>query len=80
MAVEGYCVQAGCRPPAAFSDGALRRFEVCNGAVTLAAFVRAVLAIVLGDLTPAGRIVTESEARLGPSFAPQGSSSISRWS
>ncbi|MDN3262867.1 DUF6420 family protein [Streptomyces sp. CSDS2] len=66
LAVEGYCVQAGCRHPAAFSDGVLRCFEVRNGAVPLAAFVRAVLAIELGDLVPAGRIVEEAEARFGP--------------
>ncbi|SEE59414.1 hypothetical protein SAMN04490357_7695 [Streptomyces misionensis] len=66
LAVEGYCVHAGCRHRAAFSDGVLRCFEVRNGAVTLAAFVRAVLAIELGDLIPAGRIIEESEARFGP--------------
>ncbi|MFD5110458.1 DUF6420 family protein [Streptomyces cinereoruber] len=66
LAVEGYCVHAGCRHRPAFSDGVLRCFEVRNGAVTLAVFVRAVLAIELGDLIPAGRIVEESEARFGP--------------
>nr|CAI60003.1 putative methyltransferase [Streptomyces tenjimariensis] len=66
LAVEGYCVDAGCRHRPAFSDGVLRCFEVRNGAVALTAFVRAVLAIELGDLIPAGRIVEESEARFGP--------------
>jgi hypothetical protein len=66
LAVEGYCVHAGCRHRPAFSDGVLRCFEVRKGAVTLTVFVRAVLAIELGDLIPAGRIVEESEARFGP--------------
>ncbi|MFF7879015.1 DUF6420 family protein [Streptomyces californicus] len=37
-----------------------------DGAVSLAAFVRAVLAIELEDLVPADRIVKESEAQFGP--------------
>ncbi|MFF9638775.1 DUF6420 family protein [Streptomyces bacillaris] len=35
--------------------------------------VRAVLAIELGDLVPAGRIVQESEARFGPVLRTEGS-------
>lgn len=66
LAVEGYCVDAGCRHRPAFSAGVLRCFEVRNGAVSLTAFVRAVLAVELGDLIPAGRIVEASEARFGP--------------
>ncbi|WP_073224340.1 DUF6420 family protein [Streptomyces sp. NBRC 110465] len=66
LAVEGYCVAAGCRHDPAFSAGVLRCFEVRTGAVSLAAFVRAVLAVELGDLVPAGRIVEEAEARFGP--------------
>ncbi|MGW1252249.1 DUF6420 family protein [Streptomyces sp. NPDC002535] len=66
LAVEGYCVHAKCRHRAAFGDGVLRCFEVRAGSVPLAAFVRAALAIELGDLIPAGRIVEEAEARFGP--------------
>lgn len=73
LAVEGYCVHAGCRHRAAFSDGVFRHFELRNGTVSLAAFVRAVLAIELGDLIPAGRIVKDSEARFGPVRRPEGS-------
>ncbi|MFD3883156.1 DUF6420 family protein [Streptomyces microflavus] len=66
LAAEGYCVHARCRHRPAFSDGVLRCFEVRNGTVPLASFVRAVLAIELGDFIPAGRIMKESEARFGP--------------
>ncbi|WP_329167796.1 DUF6420 family protein [Streptomyces sp. NBC_01685] len=44
----------------------MRCFEVRTGSILLAAFVRAVLAIELGDLTPAGRLIEEAEARFGP--------------
>ncbi|MGW4232218.1 DUF6420 family protein [Streptomyces sp. NPDC004980] len=37
-----------------------------TSSIPLAAFVRAVLAIELGDLTPAGRLVEEAEVRFGP--------------
>ncbi|MEU1352127.1 DUF6420 family protein [Streptomyces sp. NPDC005795] len=66
LATEGYCVHAGCRHRPAFSDGVMRCFEVRNGSIPLATFVRAVLAVELGDLTPAGRLVEEAEARFGP--------------
>ncbi|MFF8414668.1 DUF6420 family protein [Streptomyces omiyaensis] len=66
LAVEGYCVAAGCRHHPAFSDGVLRCFEVRTGAVPLAVFVRAVLAVELGDLSLADRLVEEAEARFGP--------------
>ncbi|EGX54624.1 MULTISPECIES: DUF6420 family protein [Streptomyces] len=49
LAAEGHCVQAGCRHRAAYADGVLRIFEVRTGSITLAAFVRAVLAVELGD-------------------------------
>jgi hypothetical protein len=74
LAVEGYCVHAACRRSPAFSDGVLRCFELRNGTVTPAAFVRAVLAIELGDpLVPVGRIAAESEARFGPVRPPEDS-------
>ncbi|GGY71346.1 hypothetical protein GCM10010363_60790 [Streptomyces omiyaensis] len=66
LAAEGYCVAAGCRHHPAFSDGVLRCFEVRTGVVPLAVFVRAVLAVELGDLSLAGRLVEEAEARFGP--------------
>jgi hypothetical protein len=66
LAAEGYCIHAKCRHRAAFGDGVLRCFEVRAGSIPLAAFVRATLAIELGDPIPAGRIVEEAEARFGP--------------
>ncbi|CAM5671267.1 MULTISPECIES: DUF6420 family protein [Streptomyces] len=66
LAAEGYCVHAGCRHRPAFSDGVMRCFEVRTSSIPLPAFVRAVLAIELGDLAPAGRLVEEAQARFGP--------------
>ncbi|MEV6750675.1 DUF6420 family protein [Streptomyces sp. NPDC051080] len=66
LAAEGYCVDAGCRHRPAFTDGVLRCFEVRAGSIPLGAFVRAVLAVELGDLGPADRLVKEAEDRFGP--------------
>ncbi|MEW2275888.1 DUF6420 family protein [Streptomyces griseofuscus] len=66
LAAEGYCVQAGCRHRAAYADGAFRIFEVRNGSIALAVFVRAALAVELGDFAPADRLVQEAEALAGP--------------
>ncbi|MFJ4745448.1 DUF6420 family protein [Streptomyces sp. NPDC088775] len=66
LAAEGYCVQAGCRHRAAFGDGVLRCFEVRTGSIPLVAFVRAILAVELGDPSLADRLVEEAEARVGP--------------
>ncbi|MFJ6492025.1 DUF6420 family protein [Streptomyces californicus] len=37
-----------------------------TGSIPLAAFVRAVLAVELGDLTPASRLIEGAESRFGP--------------
>ncbi|MGW1544420.1 DUF6420 family protein [Streptomyces sp. NPDC002309] len=66
LAAEGHCVHAGCRHRAAYADGVLRIFEVCNGSVALAAFVRAALAVELGDFAPVDRLWRESEELAGP--------------
>ncbi|MEU9384578.1 DUF6420 family protein [Streptomyces sp. NPDC048279] len=66
LAAEGYCVQAGCRHRAAYADGVFRIFEVRNGSIALAAFVRAALAVELGDFAPTDRLVQEAEALAGP--------------
>lgn len=66
LAAEGYCVQAGCRHHAAYADAVLRIFEVRNGSIALAAFVRAALAVELGDFTPTDRLLQETEALAGP--------------
>ncbi|TVZ90546.1 DUF6420 family protein [Streptomyces sp. BK340] len=66
LAAEGYCVQARCRHRAAHADGVLRIFEVRTGSIPLAAFVRAALAVELGDFTPTDRLLQETEALAGP--------------
>ncbi|MFH8520264.1 DUF6420 family protein [Streptomyces gelaticus] len=66
LAAEGYCVQAGCRHLAAFGGGVLRSFEIRTGSIPLAAFVRAALAVELGDERPVDRLVQDAEAVAGP--------------
>ncbi|MEU9922092.1 DUF6420 family protein [Streptomyces griseoluteus] len=66
LAAEGYCVQAGCQHRAAYADGVLRIFEVRNGSIALSAFVRAALAVELGDFTPPDRLLQSTEALAGP--------------
>ncbi|MFE4574604.1 DUF6420 family protein [Streptomyces chartreusis] len=66
LAAEGHCVHAGCRHRAAYADGMLRIFEVRTGSIALAAFVRAALAVELGDFTPTDRLLQETEALAGP--------------
>lgn len=66
LAAEGHCVHSGCRHRPAYADGVYRIFEVRNASITLAAFVRAALAVVLGDFAPADRLVQEAEALVGP--------------
>ncbi|MEU3279219.1 DUF6420 family protein [Streptomyces antibioticus] len=66
LAAEGYCVQAGCRHRAAYGGGVLRIFEVRKGSIELAPFVRAALAVELGDFAPTDRLSQESEALNGP--------------
>jgi hypothetical protein len=66
LAAEGYCVRAGCRHRAALGDGVLRSFEVRTGSIPLAVFVRAALAVELGDPALADRLLEETEARVGP--------------
>ncbi|NED35827.1 DUF6420 family protein [Streptomyces sp. SID8499] len=66
QAAEGYCVQARCRHHAAYSGGVLRIFEVRKGSIELTAFVRAALAVELGDFTPTDRLFQETEALVGP--------------
>ncbi|WP_251066202.1 DUF6420 family protein [Streptomyces sp. ISL-36] len=45
--------------------GDLRSFEVRTGSIPLTAFVRAALAVELGDFTLADRLLEETEARFG---------------
>lgn len=66
LAAEGYCIQAKCRHLAAFGLGVFRSFEVRTGSISLTTFVRAALAVELGDPSLADRLLEEAEARFGP--------------
>ena len=65
LAAEGYCLQAGCCHRAAYADAFYRIFEVRNGSIALAAFVRAALAVELGDVGPTDRLLKETEVLAG---------------
>ncbi|MEU5894528.1 DUF6420 family protein [Streptomyces sp. NPDC047461] len=66
LAAEEYCVRAGCRHLVVFSDGVHRFFEVRKGSIALTPFVRAALAVELGDFSLTDRLLQESEALAGP--------------
>ncbi|MEJ8640564.1 DUF6420 family protein [Streptomyces sp. MS1.HAVA.3] len=66
LAAEGHCLLAGCRHEAAHQGGILRSFEFPAGSIETTAFVRALLAVELGDGGPAGRLLEEAEALAGP--------------
>jgi hypothetical protein len=48
-----------------YKDNALRHFEVITAGVTLAAFVRAALAVEPGDFAPTDQLVHEAKALAG---------------
>jgi hypothetical protein len=53
LAAEGRCLLAGCRHRALFCEGNVYRcFEVRRRTIELPAFVRALLAVELGDFAP----------------------------
>lgn len=56
---------AGCHHRPEYKDSALRLFEVITEGITLTAFVRAALAVELGDFTPTDRLLQEVEALAG---------------
>ncbi|MFI1067886.1 DUF6420 family protein [Streptomyces spororaveus] len=66
LAGEGHCLLAGCRHQAAHQGGLLRSFEFPAGSIETTAFVRALLAVELGDDGPASRLLQEAEALAGP--------------
>ncbi|MGW2748947.1 DUF6420 family protein [Streptomyces sp. NPDC001450] len=66
LAAEGHCLQEGCKHHARFSSGNVYRcFEVRRGSIELSAFVRALLAIELGDFRPASQLAGETAAAVG---------------
>ncbi|WP_229879713.1 DUF6420 family protein [Streptomyces spectabilis] len=65
LAAEGHCVQAGCTHSARWTPGERRPFEVIRDGVELTAFVRALLAIEVGDFAPATRLFDSAVAAVG---------------
>ncbi|MFE2038209.1 DUF6420 family protein [Streptomyces scopuliridis] len=66
LAAEGYCLHAGCRHHAADAQAVLRSFQLRTGSIDLTAFVRAALAVELGDERPADLLLQDAEAPVGP--------------
>ncbi|MEU2603031.1 DUF6420 family protein [Streptomyces hirsutus] len=66
LASEGYCFHAKCWHRTVYVGGVLRSFKVRTGSIQLAAFVRAALAIELGDFSLADRLLKETETLVGP--------------
>ncbi|MFC8208806.1 DUF6420 family protein [[Kitasatospora] papulosa] len=66
LAAEGHCLQAGCRHHVADAGAVLRSFQLRTGSIDLTAFVRAALAVELGDEHPVDRLLQDTEALVGP--------------
>ncbi|MFB7176869.1 DUF6420 family protein [Streptomyces sp. NPDC056257] len=66
LAAEGHCLHAGCRHPAADAESVLRTFQLRTGSIDLTAFVRAALAVELGDERPVERLLQDAETLAGP--------------
>ncbi|MGX1727995.1 DUF6420 family protein [Streptomyces diastaticus] len=66
LASEGKCVLAGCAHRARYSIGNVyRTFQARTDWITLTAFVRALLAIELGDFGPADALATRTSTDVG---------------
>ena len=62
LATEDQCLRAGCTHPARFSIGnVFRGFDVRTDVIELSVFVRALLAIELGDFAPTDALTTRIE-------------------
>ncbi|MEU7206081.1 DUF6420 family protein [Streptomyces sp. NPDC045470] len=66
LAAEGHCLHAGCRHRAADAGAVFRSFQLRAGSIGLTVFVRAALAVELGDYSPVDRLLQEAEALAGP--------------
>ncbi|MFF0171162.1 DUF6420 family protein [Streptomyces prasinus] len=66
LAAEGHCAQQGCRHRAAYRGGVLRHFEFPVGSIEPTAFLRALLAIELGDFSLADRLTATTAELVGP--------------
>ncbi|MFZ3562884.1 DUF6420 family protein [Streptomyces sp. BH097] len=77
LAAEGRCLRAGCKHRARFSVGNVYRgFQVRRGSIELSAFMRALLAIELGDFGPATRLFDETSSTVGAPLASPGRSGL----
>ncbi|MFE9454091.1 DUF6420 family protein [Streptomyces sp. NPDC006739] len=66
LAAEGHCVHAGCRHRVADAGAVLRSFQLRTGSIEVTAFVRAALAIELGDERPVDLLLKDAEALADP--------------
>jgi hypothetical protein len=66
LAAEGHCLHAGCRHSALDAGAVLRSFKLRTGSIDLTAFVRAALAVELGEERPVDRLLQDAEAVAGP--------------
>ncbi|MEV6250703.1 DUF6420 family protein [Streptomyces sp. NPDC051742] len=67
LATEGHCLKAGCRHDPSYQDGIYRMFDLrLDSGISLAAFIRAVLAVELGNFRPAEALVAGTEELVGP--------------
>ncbi|MFE4177125.1 DUF6420 family protein [Streptomyces sp. NPDC056909] len=67
LAAEGQCVLAGCTHDARFSIGNVYRcFQARTDWITATTFVRALLAIELGDFGPADTLAAKTNVDVGP--------------
>ncbi|MFE4658242.1 DUF6420 family protein [Streptomyces hydrogenans] len=67
LAAEGHCLKARCQHAPSYQDGVYRMFDVrLDSGITLPAFIRAVLAIELGDFRPAEIIAADTAKLMGP--------------
>jgi hypothetical protein len=66
LAAEGQCILAGCKHSARFSIGNVYRcFQARTDWITATAFVRALLAIELGDFRPTDALAAKTTADIG---------------
>ncbi|AQW50731.1 DUF6420 family protein [Streptomyces violaceusniger] len=66
LAAKGHCLHAGCGHHVADAGAVLRSFHLRTGSIDLTAFVRAALAVELGDQHPVDRLLQDAEALVGP--------------
>lgn len=66
LAAEGQCLRAGCKHRPRFAIGSvLRCFDVRTEAIAPVTFIRALLAIELGDFGPADALAAKTSADVG---------------